>query len=184
MTTVRQFAIDRRGPGQSWIWILCYGLMLAALGISALLEPIATALATGLLLAIVLIVGGGVALAAGFTSNGWRHRWLDAFVGLLSLTLGGLVLWNPFFGAFSLIWGVGLWLMLCGGAELTAGWKPALHRPWLLLLGAVDIALGIYLILAGPADALVILAVLVALSFLVRGVLLTIFALRLRHARG
>lgn len=167
-----------------WGWILAYGVLLAVIGALALLQPIATGLATGLLLAFVLISGGVLGILAGFTAKGWRSHWLDVAVGLLSLLLGLAVLWNPFLGAFSLVWAIGLWLLVCGGLEVSAGFRPALHRGWLILLGVIDILLGIYLVLAGPADALVILAVLVGLSFLVRGIFLAIFGLRLRGPAG
>lgn len=182
MTVAGQIIADRKSAPNGWLGILCYGILLTALGILALFRPLAADLATGLLLSMVLIIGGIVGLAAGFTTNGWHHRWVDSLVGLFSLGFGILILWHPLVGAFSLLWAVGLWLLLCGGAEVAAGWKPAYNHPWLLLLGAFNILLGLYLVFAGPAAALVILAVMVAISFLARGVTLTVFALQLRGA--
>lgn len=164
-----------------WGWILGYGILLAVIGALALLQPVATDIATGLLLAFVLIGGGILGLVAGLNAKGWRSRWLDIAIGLLSLLLGFAVIWNPFLGAFSLVWAIGLWLVVCGGLEISAGMNPVLHRGWLIVLGVIDILLGFYLMLTGPADALVILAVIVGLSFLFRGCFLMIFAFRLRR---
>ena len=163
-----------------WGWITAYGLLLVAIGVLALAQPVATDFATGLFLAVVLIGGGILGIAAGIAAKGWRSRWLDIAVGLLSLLLGVAAACNPFLGAFSLVWGIGLWLLMCGFLEIAAGLAPALHRTWLLALGAIDILLGVYLLWAGPVDALVILALLVGLSFLVRGIFLTILGLRIR----
>ncbi len=168
----------------SWGWILGYGIQLAAIGVLALVQPIATGLATGLFLAFMLISGGVLGIIAGFTEKGWRSRWLDIAVGTLSLLLGLAVIWNPLLGAFSLVWAIGLWLVICGGLEFSAGLNPVPHRGWLLFLGVIDILFGVYLLFAGAADALLILAVIVGLSFLFRGVFLSIFAIRLRQIAG
>lgn len=168
------------GQHGGWVWILAYGILLAVIGLLALMEPIAADFATGLFLAFVLISGGGLGILAGITARGWHSRWLDIAVGLISLLFGFLVLWNPFLGAFSLVWAIGLWLVICGGLEISASLRPALHRGWLIFLGALDLLLGFYLLVAGPADALLILAVLVGFSFLMRGVFLSLFALRMR----
>ncbi|WP_454887554.1 HdeD family acid-resistance protein [Sphingomonas oryzagri] len=173
----------RAGPGSGWGWIVAYGLLLAVIGLLALLQPIATSFATGVFLAFVLISGGVLGIAAGIMERGWRSRWLDIAVGLLSLLFGAIVIWNPFLGAFSLVWAMGLWLMACGGMEIASGLTPALHRGWLIVLGVIDILLGAYLVLAGPADAMLILALFVGLSFLVRGVFLGVLGIRLRPAR-
>jgi uncharacterized membrane protein HdeD (DUF308 family) len=174
---------DDRWIGQhaDWGWVLGYGIFLAVIGCLALLQPIATGLATGLLVAFALISGGVLGVVAGFTARGWRSRWLDVAVGLLSLLLGFAVVWNPFLGAFSLVWAIGLWLVVCGGLEISAGLNPVLHRGWLLGLGVIDILLGFTLLIAGPSAALVILAAIVGVSFLLRGAFLSGFALRLRR---
>ncbi|WP_454884168.1 HdeD family acid-resistance protein [Sphingomonas oryzagri] len=161
-----------------------YGILLTATGMLALFLPIAAGFATGLFLGFVMTAGGILGIIAGVTTKGWHSRWLDIVVGTLSLLLGLAMIWNPFLGAFSLVWAIGLWLIVCGGLELTAGFDHAPHRGWLLFLGVIDILLGIYLLFVGPADALVILAVVVGLSFVFRGVFLSTFVLRFRQLAG
>jgi uncharacterized membrane protein HdeD (DUF308 family) len=166
--------------GTGWGWILAYGILLAIVGIVALLEPLATGLATGLFIGFVLLSGGVLGLAAGFSGKGWRSRWLDIVLGLLSLALGLLVLWHPFAGAFSLVWFIAVWLIVGGALEISTGLGGAHHRGWLVFLGLIDIALGVILFFAGPASALIFLAFIIGTSFIFRGVFLCIFALRLR----
>lgn len=163
-----------------WGWMLAYGLLWAVIGILALIEPIATGLATGLFLALVLLSGGLLGIIAGFSAKGWLSRWLDIMIGLLSLLLGSLIIWRPLLGALSLVWAVGFWLLLCGGLEIAEGVRTRLHRGWLIFIGAIDILLGAYLALAGPIDALLVLAIIVGFSFLMRGIALSLFALRLQ----
>ncbi len=168
---------DRRGASG---WIFAYGLLLMAIGIIALARPLATGLATGLFIAFLLLAGGVAGLVAGFSGRGWRSNWLDAVTGLLSLLLGLLVLADPFAGALSLVWMIGLWLLLVGAFELVAAMRSSTHRGLLALLGALDVLLGIGLLLVGPVAALMMLAVMVGVSFLFRGAFLVLLVLRLR----
>jgi uncharacterized membrane protein HdeD (DUF308 family) len=167
------------GPSRGWGWILAYGILLAVVGGIALVEPLATGLATGFFVAYVLIAGGFLGIVAGFSGKGWRNKWLDIAVGLLSLILGLLVLWNPFVGAFSLVWAIGFWLVVIGMLEISAAFRSAHHRGWLVLPGIIDIVLGIALLFAGPATALLLLAAVIGISFIFRGAFLVLFALRL-----
>lgn len=174
---------DDRGIRHSgnWGWVMAYGVLLLVIGVFALLEPLATGLATGMFIAALLICGGTLALIAGFTTRGWHSRWLDIVTGVLALALGVLMLWHPFLGAFSLVWFIGLWLFGSGILELMAGLRAAPHRAMLILLGVVDVVLGFSLFLAGPLTALIVLAILVGVSFLFRGALMCALALRLRR---
>ena len=166
-------------PG--WGWILAYGILLMLIGILALLSPMATGFATGLLLATMLIVGGIAALAAGMSRRGWHSHWLDIAVGLLSLIIGALVLWQPFVGALSVVWAIGIWLALLGIIELSAATRSIHHRGRLIFLGIVDVILGGWLFLSPPAAALIALSALVGLSFMLRGLFLATYALSFRR---
>ena len=170
------------GTGNGWGWILAYGIMLIVIGALALVEPLATGFATGLLLAWLLLASGVLAVVAGFSGRSWRNRWLDIVSGLAWLLLGGLILWNPIAGALSLVLLLGLWLVASGVIELAAAFRGARHRGWLILLGGIDIVVGAVLLFAGPAAALTFLAAAIGISFLFRGFLLAAFALRLRGA--
>ncbi|WP_157216383.1 HdeD family acid-resistance protein [Flavisphingomonas formosensis] len=165
----------------NWGWILAYGLVSIGIGVLALAEPLATGFATGLFLATLLILGGAIALAAGFSTRGWHNHWLDIVTGLVAIALGLLIIWHPFLGAISIVWFIGAWLFTGGILELVAGFRATEHRGMLILLGIVDMVLGLYLFLAGPLTALFVLALLVGLSFLFRGAMLCLLALRLRR---
>lgn len=174
-----RISADHR-PG--WGWILAYGVLLVLVGLLALLSPLATGLAVGVLMAIVLVLGGVAALAAGLSRRGWHSHWLDIVVGLLCLVFGALILWQPFVGALSLVWAIGVWLALLGIIELAAASRSRHHRGRLILLGIVDVVLGAWLFLSSPATALIALSVLVGLSFVIRGLILASWAFTRRRA--
>lgn len=165
---------------RNWGWILAYGLLLVAIGFIALFEPIATGLATGFFIAFVLFCAGVAALAAGFSLRGWHNRWLDILLGVLAIAVGFVAIWHPFFAAFSLVWFIGAWLLLSGISELVAGFRASSHRWPLILLGIVNIVLGLYLFFSGPFTALIALSVLVGFSFVLRGIMLCVLAMRVR----
>lgn len=168
-------------PGPAWGWILAYGVLVVLIGSLALGNPLATGLATGFLLGVMLLTYGLVALISGLSSLSKRGRWIEALLGLLGVAAGGFVLFAPFAGALSLVWAIGFWLFVAGILELVSAIKGSHDRGWRFALGLLDIVLGGFLLFSGPASSLVFLAGIVGISFLFRGVFLIILALGLRR---
>jgi Uncharacterized conserved protein len=169
--------------GTGWAWVLAYGILVVLIGLLALANPAATGLATGVLLGLVLLLYGGAAIAAGLSPLSGRARWIEIALGVLALAAGVATLINPFAGALSLIWVVGAWLLVAGIFEVIGGLRAAHDRGWRLLLGVVDIALGAIPMFSSPASGLVFLAVLVGISFIMRGIFLTVLAFSLRRLK-
>lgn len=174
------------GPGMAlptgWGWILAYGLIVFAIGLLALLNPLATGFATGILLAAMLIVYGVAAIAAGLSSLSRRARWIELLLGVLGIVAGAIMLFNPFAGALSLVLLIGAWLLVSGVFEIASAIRVAHDRFWRLLLGIMDILLGGLLLFGGPGTGLAFLAIAVGVSFLFRGVFLIVLALALRRS--
>lgn len=168
-----------RRPG-AWGWMLAYGLLLVLIGGLAIAQPFITSFAAGLFLGCVLLGSGIVNLIAGITNHGWHGRWLDILWGLLSILAGGVMLWNPMVGAFTLVWTMGVWFIISGILELLFGFGLSYQRGWLLIVGLADLVLGLYLLFARPIEALIILAVFVGVSFVLRGLSLCILAFDVR----
>lgn len=173
------------GPGwpdakpSSWGWTFAYSLLLIILGVLALLHPIATGLATGVLFGTAVLVYGCAAILAGIYARTTAAHVADLLLGALALVVGLGALFGPFQGALSLAWVAGAWLLASGIIQaLLAGRRS--HRVPQLLLGIIDIALGGMLLMSGPAAALVFLAAAVGCSFLIRGAFFAILALKMR----
>lgn len=172
-------------PRAAWGWVLVYGILTSIIGVIALLNPVVTGLATGVLLGFSLLIYGVFAVVAGFSSLATRSRWIEILLGVLALVAGVIVLVNPFAGALSLVWAIGAWLLVIGIFEIIAAVKTAQDRGWRLFLGVVDALLGAYLLFTGPGAGLVFLAVMFGISFLFRGAFLIALALGLRRlAKG
>ena len=176
-------ATESLPPRRDWVWILAMGIVLILAGILALLNPFAAGVLTGITLGWLLVVGGVVSVWAGLTHRAQPGRWLFVLVGLFSILVGVLVLFDPFAGALSLVWTFGAWLIAGGLAELVAAFRTKRARAWLVLLGILDLVLGIMLvvIVMEPLTALFLLAIAVGVSLLVRGAGAVMFALELRR---
>jgi uncharacterized membrane protein HdeD (DUF308 family) len=165
--------------------LVAYGALLILGGIFALIYPIATGLATGVLLGAILLVYGVLSIAAGLSRMLRRLGWVEVLVGGLAIIVGLITLFNPLSGAVSLTWVIGAWLAASGVFHLVAALRGGPGRGWRFLLGIVDSILGLILLFSSPLVAIVYIAALVGLSLLFRGttmLALAVMAGRPRHA--
>lgn len=169
-----------RAPGNSWGWVLGYGILLLVVALVVLVNPLVAGVATGLLLGVVLLVYGVAAIAAGWTSLSTRARWVEILLGVLAVIAGLFAIINPVAGALSLVWAMGAWLLVSGGFQIAFALKARHDRGWRLLLGGLDVVLGLVLLFAMPATALAFLALIVAISLTVRAVFLIQLGLALK----
>src|SRR3546814_6182724 len=95
-----------------WGWILAYGVIVFLVGLLALFNPIATGMATGLLIGVMLVVYGIFAIIAGVSSLSRRARWIELLLGVLGIVAGAVTILNPFAGALSLVLLIGAWLQI------------------------------------------------------------------------
>ena len=89
---------------------------------------------------------------------------------------------NPVAGALSLVWAIGVWLLVSGGFQIAFALKARHDKGWRLLLGVVDVLLGLILITSNPAVGLAFLAVIVAISLGIRGIFLIQLGRALKRA--
>ena len=167
--------------GGKWGWMLAAGLVLILIGIFATTNPVATGLAVGVILASTFAIGGCVSLIAAFKDTGWQAKTVDVLFGLFALIASFICLVNPFGSAVSLIWVGGVFFIANGVVEIVSALRRGPNRVMLGILGVIDILLGIYIAFyVGPLSALVVLAFFVGVGFIVRGVMLSVLAFRVR----
>ncbi|MFC0146588.1 HdeD family acid-resistance protein [Sphingobium scionense] len=167
-------------PRTGWGWVLAYAVLVLGIGLLALCNPLATGLATGLFFGLVLLIYGVSAIAAGLSSLSTRGRWIEILLGIVALVAAVIVFFNPFAGALSLAWMIGAWLLVSGIFQVAGAFRAAHDRGWRLFLGILDTVLGAWLLFSSPGTAFAFLAILVGVSFLFRGLFLTLLALGLR----
>lgn len=170
-----------RAPGSTWGWVMGYGVLLILAALIVLLNPLVAGVATGLILGVILIVAGVAAIAAGWTSLSSRARWTEILLGALALLAGIFAVADPVAGALSLVIAIGLWLVISGSFQIAFALKARHDKGWRLLLGVLDVVLGLVLLFASPATGLAFLAIVVAISLTVRAVFLIQLALLLKR---
>ncbi len=169
-----------QGAGSRWGWTLAYGILLIVFGLLVVMNPLVAGVATGVMVGLALIVSGIAALAAGTTHMSTRARWLEIALGVIALVAGAFVLFNPVAGALSLVWAIGAWLAISGVIQIAWAFQVRHDRGWRLFMGGLDLLLGLLLLFSSPTTGLAFLAMVLMISFVVRGVFLIALALGLR----
>ncbi len=164
-----------------WGWLLAYGLLVTAVGVLALLNPLATGVATGLVLAVGLTFYGAITVATALWFLVGGARWVELMLGVAALVAAAYLFAQPLVGALTLVWVVGLWLLVSGGFHIASALRLPVHRGWRLASGVLDVVLGLFLLLDGPTTGLLVLTMIVGISFLSRGLLLVSAALAIRR---
>lgn len=103
-----------------WGWTLAYGIVSVLIGILAFSAPFPATLAATVVVGFFFLVGGIASLVAGFSSRN-DHRGYSPFVGLLSVLVGGYMVFAPVGGALSLTLMVIVWLGARGITEILVG---------------------------------------------------------------
>ena len=166
-----------------WGWVLVAGILLVGTGVVALVSPKLTSLATAINIGAMLLVAGLFAIIGGLVHIRERGGWLVALLGVLSVIAGGLLAFDPFAGAISLVWAIGLWIFVGGIFELGAAFSaPAgSDRVWLILVAIVDLVLGVLIAFMKPDAAIYFLTYFVSASLIVRGVWSISLSMELRQ---
>ena len=166
---------------RAWGWMLAYGILLIVVGWFAAFHPIATNLAVGVMLGVAMVFVGVASIIAAFRDFGWQSKLVDVLFGFLALLGAFLFLAMPVLSATGLVWAAGIFFIVNGGFELYNGFKSSEDRVFLIVMGIIDLALGIYISTFMPLGAqIVTLALFVGFGFIFRGVILSVLAFKVR----
>jgi uncharacterized membrane protein HdeD (DUF308 family) len=179
MTSVDELRADVRQFG---VVLIGAGVVGIVAGILALVYPDLTLLALALIAGINLLLLGVLGLIDAFHDSGdVTGRVLAAVLGLIGIIAGLVVMRRPGESLLAILLVVGIWLIVTGIVDLFRAIASVEHRGLRLLGALVDVVLGA-LILALPGLSLGTLAVLVGISFVVRGAIAVMRGIGLRRA--
>ena len=176
-------------PGQAaanwWVFVLT-GLLLLGLSVWAFRDPGEAFLGLTVYFAAVILFNGVGGLIFALTNRAHLRGWgWPAAIGIAEIIFGFYLLNAPVFAAQALVFFIGIWLLLRGGATVANAFVlRRLGYPnwgWTLALGLLGFALAA-LVLANPAVAALSATVWLALALLVLGAALLWLGLRLRRA--
>ena len=167
--------------GRNWWLFLIVGLVSIVAGILAIVYPDLTLLALGIIVGVGLLFSGALDIAEAIAGDP-ESRVLAAIVGVLSVVAGLICLRRPGESLLAIVVVLGIYLVVAGIVRFIRSFSTLEDRAAQMGLGIIDVILGI-LILSLPGLSLVTLAVLFAISLLVRGAFMVWVAFKLRGAK-
>jgi uncharacterized membrane protein HdeD (DUF308 family) len=157
----------------SWGWFLVLGICLVILG-GAILTYTGTVyatLATALVFACFMLVGGVVYIVGAFFTRCWGGFFLSLLAGVLHLAVGAIILEHPVDAlvVFTLL--MAAFFFVEGLFRIVAALAGRFHYwGWMLLNGVVTLVLGIMIWRRLPYDALWVVGLFLGIDMLISGV--------------
>lgn len=162
-------------------WLLL-GLVSVGFGVIALGNTVAASMAVTTVTGLLLLITGGVQIAAGVTGDTLGHRIFAIALGLLMTFLGLSFLFNPLEGAISLAAVVMILLAASGSVRIVfAWWMRSTTFFWpMLISGALSVLLAAFIWANFATASVRILGILLGVELLFNGAGLIVVALFLR----
>jgi uncharacterized membrane protein HdeD (DUF308 family) len=171
---------------EHWKALLIEGILLAILGLVAMVVPAAASLAVTILLGWLFLISGIAGLALTFWARELPGFWWSLISAALAVLAGGILLAQPAQGTLTLTIVVGAYFLAEGVAtimyalehrrELSGRWS------WMLIAGLMDILIAVIIITGLPGSALWAIGLLVGVNLLFGGATLIGVALAARNA--
>jgi uncharacterized membrane protein HdeD (DUF308 family) len=157
----------REWTGYWWL-LLLVGILSVAAGVIVLVEPDISLRTLSVVVGIFLLVDGIFEIAASI-AGGTANRGLAAFVGVLSVIAGVILVRHPIAGVVAAALLIGIWLIAVGTVRFVTAFDLPEGRGWSIVLGLLEIVAGI-VIVSSPDIGVTTLAILVGIAFILRGI--------------
>jgi len=169
-----------------WKALLFEGILLAVLGLAAMIVPPLASLAVTIFLGWMFLVTGIAGLVISFWARAMPGYWWSLISAALAVLAGGILLARPMQGVLTLTIVVGAYFLAEGVAtimyalehrkELSGRWS------WLLVAGLMDIVIAFFIIAGLPGSAEWAIGLLVGINLLFGGATLIGMALAARNS--
>ena len=171
---------------EHWKAFLFEGILLAVLGLAAMIVPPLASLAVTIFLGWMFLVTGVAGLVVSFWARAMPGFWWSLISAALAVLAGGILLARPMQGVLTLTIVVGAYFLAEGVAtimyalehrkELSGRWS------WLLVAGLMDILIAFFIIAGLPGSAEWAIGLLVGINLLFGGATLIGMALAARNS--
>jgi uncharacterized membrane protein HdeD (DUF308 family) len=160
---------------KSATWI---GVGLIVLGVLALVVPQQSGMAIAVGVGILLLLSGGLRVAFLFVSPSWGALLLRLLFGALSVVAGAMMILDPALGLQAITVIAIVYFIFDGITEIILGlqFPPGSGGFWLMLSGAVSLALGIFIWRQWPVSGDVAVAILVGIKLILNGIVIIALA--------
>jgi uncharacterized membrane protein HdeD (DUF308 family) len=171
---------------EHWKAFLFEGILLAVLGLAAMIVPPLASLAVTIFLGWMFLVSGVAGLVLTYWARNMPGFWWSLISAALAVLAGGILLARPMQGVLTLTIVLGAYFLAEGVAtimyalehrrEISGRWS------WLLIAGLMDILIAFFIIAGLPGSAGWAIGLLVGINMLFGGATLIGMALAARNA--
>lgn len=182
-------AVDNIGSilSRNWSLMLLRGLLAIGFGVLIFAKPQISLQVLVYLFGIYVLVEGTIGVVVAVHGRHVLDSWgILLLWGLLGIAVGILSFIKPDVTALALVFYIALWALATGVLEIAAAirLREVLKDEWLLILaGIVSVAVGVILIWRPEAGALALLWLIGAYAIAL-GVLIVVFAFKIRNFVG
>jgi uncharacterized membrane protein HdeD (DUF308 family) len=176
----------RAAVREHWKAFLVEGIVLAILGLAAMIVPPLAGLAVTIFLGWMFLVSGIAGLVVTIWARGMPGFWWSLISAALAVLAGGILLARPLQGLFTLTVVIGVYFVAEGVATIMYALE---HRrelsgrsSWLLIAGLMDIIIAFFIISGLPGSADWAIGLLVGINLLFGGATLIGMALAARKS--
>jgi len=168
-----------------WPWFAAFGVISLLLGLASLVLVSAATLASVYLIAIFVIIVGGLDISLALHAHRWTSVLLVGAVGLLYIVAGSFALANPEASAVGLTLLLGLALVATGALRLLLASRLPEGPRWQVgAAGAMTIVLGILIVVGWPQNSPYVLGIFLGVDMMMYGAGQLAFASFLRRRLG
>lgn len=165
-------------------WFVGLGVVLAVIGVLAIVLPLIASLATTVVLGWLMLIAGVFQVYHAVQNRGWAHSGWAVASGVISFAAGAVLVLFPVAGTLALTLVLAAFFLASGVFKLI---RAAQHKPlaawgWLLFDGLLSLALGVILLLGWPGTAVWALGLLVGIDLVFGGASLVLIGLAARPA--
>lgn len=149
--------------------LLVLGAIDLVCGVIALVWPGVTVLALALIFGVMLLLAGLMALGVGAVlRRAGSSPTITWIVGAVAVLAGLVCIFHPGAGVWAIILGCSLWFLITGVGDLVVASAAPRDRLLLVVLGVLSLVAAVVL-LVRPGYAVVTVALIAGIAFLVRG---------------
>jgi len=163
-------------------WFLMMGIALVVLGLIAIGYTVEMTLISVLFLGWLLIIAGVLEVVHGFSRRPWSGFFINLLGGVLYAIAGLVMVSHPALAVVTLTLIIAMMLVVAGLFRLFIAFTtPLHHRGWLILNGAISIALGVMIWESWPTSGLWVIGLFVGIDMIFDGWTEIILALGARR---
>ena len=163
-------------------WLKGVGTALLLLGALSIIMPYIGTLTVNMLVAVVLLISGGMHLAYALKMRKWRVTTWEILTALVFLLTGCLFAVYPQSGAFALTLLLGIFFMIIGLFKimLALAWRMRPGWGMIVIAGFLSILLGLLMIGGLPATAVWAIGLMLGIELVFSGATLIALGMKVK----